>query len=57
MDQKTVDAVIQLGRVGKTQYGISKQLNMTQTVVAHILNEDRRGTKAAQITEQLNKKK
>jgi len=57
MDQKTVDAVIQLGRVGKTQYGISKQLNMTQTVVAHILNEDRRGTKATQITEQLNKKK
>jgi hypothetical protein len=57
MDQQTVDRIIQLGRAGKTQYGIAKGLNLPQDTVAYILNEDRRGTKAARITEQINKQR
>lgn len=57
MDQQTVDKIIQLGRAGKTQYGISTGLKLSQTVVAFVINEDLRGTKAAKIVEALNKQK
>lgn len=55
MDQLTVDKIIALGRAGKTQYSIATGLKLTQTVVAYVLNEDLRGTKAAKITEALTK--
>jgi hypothetical protein len=54
MDQVTVDKIIQLGRAGKTQYGIATGLKLSQTVVSFVLNEDMRGTKAPKITEALN---
>jgi hypothetical protein len=55
MDQLTVDKIIQLGHAGKTQFGIATGLKLSQTIVAFVLNEDLRGTKAAKITEALNK--
>jgi hypothetical protein len=55
MDQLTVDKIIALGRAGKTQYSIANGMKLSQTVVAYVLNEDMRGTKAPKITEALTK--
>jgi hypothetical protein len=55
MDQLTVDKIIALGRAGKTQYGIATGLKLSPTVVSFVISEDLRGTKAAKITEALNK--